>query len=430
MSVVSYQHITCHLSLGDLLVLRQTCKELRYCVHDVLCERGVSIPITASRVLLAPEWTHLRRLEVYNPYWIDGHIVTCRDTTFPIPRGLRFLDYLRLRHLTMPPATDAGYWEELLTRCPSLKYLEVDVDIFCEEYASYIRHLRFVVEAAAPNVHSLRLHTRGILIHPTPPAGTTPIAPVYGTLLHINALPPVVSSTLRHYRLRGGHVPLLAVDAPLESLELEESMRDGRGEGLARLGPRAWPTLQRLTWQIFGLYTEDHFSALPRLAGLHTLEIDVNWLKSTARLALMMGALSRALPPLVETLQLTIDTTVSPYEEWEESQDALLPNASIKRIHLRTWTPTRWMHGFVRALDAPRLTHLKISAIEMCPVIIENIEDGSWAFTEECTCPCRLDPYEGDMFTCDCIPLDISRFTAAKKVDVSVVNYEIQVANR
>lgn len=239
------------LSQRDLAALACTCRELRHVGKTLNCERGIRVSQRGDGHFDARAWQDLENLElvgcgVYGlaPRPVDSHAVI-GDLW-----RLRRLRRLALHNADLPATGGVnGFWARLFRGCPQLEDVQVYGGFRMRKYSSDVAHFMDLVRLGAPRLRSLDIEGGWLVLYTaTPSLLSTTSALSLASATQIDrmlAMPPTVSTTLRHYRCASHQTPL-GVDAPLLTLCVDEPSVPPLA--MARMGDVTRASVQDLTW--------------------------------------------------------------------------------------------------------------------------------------------------------------------------------------
>ena len=233
-----FVHLHKYLTRADLVRLACTCRRLYDVVTSLWCYAGISLRQTSARdVLVHPKWQKLRKLRIWALWFPPDQIHMWQ--TFPSP--LPCLEELELDRAVHPNAP----WEAVLGAVPALRTLHVTTRLGITT-SDALNSLVGLVRVAAPRVETLSVRCEGMVLYPDSYSYRVfSDDPLVDAVKAIYAASTVSSTTLRTYSNTGKQACVLAVDAPLHTLELEEGEQGP--EALARIGHTCDASVRSLT---------------------------------------------------------------------------------------------------------------------------------------------------------------------------------------
>jgi hypothetical protein len=346
-----WRHVAEAGALGqrDLAALSCTCRELRAVGKALNCERGLRVSQRSGH-FDAQAWRDLAALEVVGcgVFYVAPRAQDAQAVVTDLWR-LRGLRRLTLHNAELPAAGGLdGLWDKIFRGCPRLEDVQVYGGFRMRKYGSDVAHYMDLVRLGAPRLRSLDIEGGWLVLYPTLSAGYVNTALNAASVSQIDrmlAMPPTPSTTLRHYRCASHQTPL-GVDAPLESLCVDEPSVPPLA--LARMGDLTRRSVRDLTWsaswRVFDGRLLEGFSGL-RACSLTMLGSSTSF----ARVAAAVDSL-RHLPDRLERLSLNIETWCvddafgDDYEPPREPASWPRPLGHLRRLRqlgLELTTPTR-----------------------------------------------------------------------------------------
>lgn len=296
------------LDRQDLGALALTCRQLRDAVAGVLCAKGVSVGQSSASVLSERRrWEKILSLRVHGMPRRYG----IPESKLPVlePLRLGWLTSLTLHHCHLPRG-GSPFWPAVFEYCPRLTSVSVTGDFFMGNYADDLNHTADLVVHGAPRLHRLDVQGNWLVIHPL--GWTAELDDILKATARVYGMKPVESTTLRYYRAACKQAPL-GVDAPLDTLEIEEPSEPPYV--VARMGPLVKQHVQKMTWK--HSYPSFDAGLLAPYQALRALDLQIDGSTTPARLnhcLKTLAGLPRGLRNLTMKLELwamrTLETDI------------------------------------------------------------------------------------------------------------------------
>lgn len=326
------------LSAADRRAASLVCKDWRDAINQTWAEDGISVRDNATSVLMQARWDGLGRLRIYGPG--DPRE---RTPLHGLPRELPRLWHLHLRRVSL--AIAPGLWASVFRQAPSLRSVDLELQMYVNNYAGNLTHARSLLIQGAERLESAALRGHGLVVYPT---GVVQDSAFYAAQ-ECRSWPPVYMDRLKTFVNTGRQFACLAVDSwQLRHAEIEEP--DSGSWILGRMG-RGCGGMTTLKWSVptpISAAAFPMFALVERFQRLRDLDVTFRNVKNLGAVLDSLGAVPHRLQTLAVYVEINWPCDVC---DWDKTP--LRHLTQLRALDLRVTYATRGFETAFGLLGAP-----------------------------------------------------------------------------